>query len=74
MKVSLKSTTKIVKLNGIPARIWEGKTDSGIKIHVFITRIAVGEGEDQVQFQEELQECALPSPEVEKAYPLSMIL
>jgi len=45
MKVTLESTSKITTLvvNGedVPARIWEGKTESGIPCHAFITRIAV---------------------------------
>ena len=73
MKVNLESTTKIVTLNGVPARIWEGKTESGMKVHAFITRVAVDKDEDQTQLQKELQECAAPSKEVE-AYPFSLIL
>jgi hypothetical protein len=46
MTVTLTSTTKVVKLNGVPARIWEGYTESGIKIHAFITRVAVNKDED----------------------------
>ena len=40
MKVTLESTTKIVELNGVQARIWEGTTEGGIRVHAFITRIA----------------------------------
>lgn len=39
MKITIESTDKIVYLNGIPARIWEGETASGICVHCFITRI-----------------------------------
>ena len=31
MKITIENTDKIVTLNGVPARIWEGKTDSGIQ-------------------------------------------
>lgn len=41
MKITLESTSKIVELNGVPARVWEGKSESGIPCHAFITRIAV---------------------------------
>jgi hypothetical protein len=41
MKITLESTAKIVEFNGLPARIWEGKTEGGIACHAFITRIAV---------------------------------
>lgn len=74
MKIQIESTEKIVTLNGVPARIWEGRTDSGIKVHCFITRIAIDKDEtNQEQFQKELQEHRPPSVEVED-FPLRMIL
>ena len=74
MKVTLESTTKIVQLNGVPARVWEGKTESGIKVHAFITRIAVNKDEPNIsEFEGGLKECSAPSVEV-AAYPSSMIL
>jgi hypothetical protein len=73
MKINIESTTKIVQLNGVPARIWEGTTETGIKIHAFITRVAIGKNEDGTQFEKELHECAVPSTEIE-AYPLNLIL
>ena len=51
MKVFLVSTSKIVEANGVPARIWEGQTDSGIKCHAFITRIAVAKEDDCSEFE-----------------------
>lgn len=73
MKITIESTSKIVQLNGVPARVWEGKTDSGIPVHAFVTRIAVAGDQDQTQFQRELQEHAAPSPELQ-AIPLRLIL
>lgn len=76
MKLLLESTTKVVELNGLPARIWEGTTESGIKVHAFLTRVAISaEEEDEVpgQFKKELQECKPPSAELQ-VYPLRMIL
>lgn len=73
MKITMSSTTKTVELNGVPARIWEGETVSGIKCHAYITRIAVDPGQDESQFQTELAECEPPSPELE-SIPLRMIL
>jgi len=78
MKVTLESTDKIVKLvtsgGEIPARVWEGTTDSGIPCHAFITRIAVDQEAATDQFQRELLETRHPSPAVDAAYPLRMIL
>lgn len=73
MKITVTSTTKIVHLNGVPARIWEGRTDTGIAVHCYVTRIAVGEGHDVSQFEAELQECRKPSAEI-AALPLRMVL
>lgn len=65
MKITIESTDKIVYLNGIPARIWEGETASGIRVHCFITRIAVGKDEPRVEeFTAELEETVSPSPEI----------
>jgi hypothetical protein len=67
-KVQLESTSKIVELvidgKPIPARIWEGATEGGIRCHAFITRIAVANNDDSSEFDRDLKECAAPSVEV----------
>ena len=77
MKVTLESTTKIVELatasGAVPARVWEGMTDSGIAVHAFITRIAVHKDLDASQFERELQECRTPSADV-AVYPRRIVL
>lgn len=73
MKIVLESTTKIVELNGVPARVWEGYTESGIPVHAFITRIAVHKNEDRQQFEAELQECKVPSADV-ASIPFRLII
>jgi hypothetical protein len=77
MKITIESTTKIVELRTpsgtIPARIWEGTTDSGIPVHCYVTRIAVDKDHDSSQFDRELQEHQAPSAGV-MAIPLRQIL
>jgi hypothetical protein len=73
MKIEIESTDKIVELSGGPARVWEGKTDSGIKVHCFITLISPQQNDNLEQFEIELQKTKAPSPEVQ-AYPLRLIL
>lgn len=73
MKIEIESTTKIVQVNGVPARIWAGKTESGIPVHCYVTRIAVAKDTDASEFEAELQEHRAPTPEIE-AIPLRMIL
>ena len=80
MKITISPTSKIVILkpgefaNGVPARIWEGETESGIKVHCLITRIAVDKDEPRIDvFQKELLEVNAPSAEIE-AYPNRLII
>ena len=77
MKIELESTTKLIELeiNGVsvPARIWEGKTASGIPVHTYITRIAAPDVERLDEFERELQEHRPPSAAIE-AIPLRLIL
>jgi hypothetical protein len=77
VKITLEPTTKLVELKTstgtVPARIWEGKTDSGIPVHAYLTRIAAPLTADLEQFERELKETRAPSPEVE-AIPLRLIL
>lgn len=73
MKITIENTSKIVELNGVPARVWEGHTDSGIPVHAYITRIAARADGDLSQFEQELQETKAPSPDVQ-AIPLRLIL
>ena len=73
MKATLESTSKIVSVNGVPARIWEGKTEKGTRFMAFITRVAVPEGLDQAEFTTELKETAVPSADAE-SIPLRFIL
>jgi hypothetical protein len=79
MKITIESTSKVVMLKQpgteyVPARIWEGTTESGIKVHCFITRIAVDKKETRIEdFSRELEETREPSPEIQ-AYPIRLIL
>lgn len=77
MTITVSSTTKIVELNGVPARVWEGKTSRGTEVHCFITRVAVHKdapAEAVADFERDLKEQAPPSVAVDAAYPLRMIL
>ena len=74
MKITIKNTSKIVEFNGIPARIWEGETESGIKIHCFITRIMVNKDEPRIkEFHDELQIQNTPRSEIQ-AIPMKLII
>jgi hypothetical protein len=77
MKIIVESTDKIVDLIqdgvAIACRVWEGQTESGVKVHCFIPRIAAKDDQDLSQFERELQEKRRASPEI-CAIPLRLIL
>jgi hypothetical protein len=78
VKITIESTTEVIELeydNGarIPARVWEGETESGIKVQCLITRIAASSHADLAQFESELKEQRAPQMEP-RAFPLRMIL
>ena len=73
MKITIESTEKLVELNGVPARVWEGHSESGIKVHCFITRISPQTNDNLEQFEQELKEQKAPSPEV-ATYDARLIL
>ncbi len=77
MQVTLQSTTKIVELSidgaRVPARIWEGRTANGVRVHAYVTRVAVKNTDDVAEFDRDLKEHAAPSVEVQ-AIPLRLVL
>lgn len=73
MKASIESTEQLIKINGVPARVWTGVTERGIPIQLAITRAAVHRDEDASQFEAELSEQHAPKPEP-AAFSLRMIL
>ena len=73
MKLRIESTEKIVTLIGVPARVWEGHTESGIPVHCYVTRVAVARELDATEFERELQEHRVPSVEI-AALPARMVL
>jgi hypothetical protein len=85
MKITIESTTKIVDLIidsefAVPARVWQGVTESGIPVQCFITRIApeIPKSDPRIdeltaEFERDLKRQADPRPSVE-AIPLRMII
>jgi hypothetical protein len=74
MKITIENTSQVVMVNDVPARVWEGTTESGIKVQCLVTRIAVHNSQDCSQFEDELVEQPAPQPEHMEAFPLRLIL
>ena len=98
MKITIESTTKIVKVisrdathnnslsrpgwnrppgvrneTAIECRVWEGVTETGIRVQCLIPRIATFAANDQEQFIRELEAKKPPTAEL-NAFPLRMVL
>jgi hypothetical protein len=73
VRVNLVSTSRVIDVNGVPARVWQGRTESGIEVTALITRISVERTEDTTEFEAELQECVQASTHVD-AWPDRLVL
>lgn len=82
MKITIESTSKLVYIQvdvtgpTVPARVWQGETESGIPVQCYITRVVPEippDDDRQREFLRELEEVAKPRPTVE-AIPLRLIL
>lgn len=56
MEIQISSTDKLVHLDGVPVRVWEGVTADGTPCFVFVHRIAVRSGADCAEFERQLRE------------------
>jgi hypothetical protein len=81
MKLTIEATDVVTTLvadrgagPSIEARLWEGRTESGIPVTVFVTRLAVAREEDQAAFEAELVETRPPTGDLAAAVPARMIL
>lgn len=88
MKITIESTAKIVVLEAgdgpntitIKARVWQGQTESGVPVQVFVTRIAPEIPLDHpdidrlaAEFERDLKRQADPRPSVQ-AIPLRFFI
>lgn len=75
MKLAIWNTSRIVTINGVSARLWEGVTDKGIKVHCLMTTIAADcDANDLADFDRELEEVAEPSRESAVAFPFARVI
>lgn len=74
MKVTLHSTTRVVDVQGVPARVWEGQTASGIPVYCLITRVAVPPGQPTDEFEAELVDCTAPTDVAVRAFSTRLVL
>jgi hypothetical protein len=86
MKITIESTSKIIELVvgvhhcKVQARVWQGETESGVPVQVYVTRIApeIPTSDPRIdeltaEFERDLMRQAEPRPTVE-AIPLRLII
>jgi hypothetical protein len=73
VKVTLESTSKTLTVNGVPARLWEGTTERGIRCFAFITRIACPVEADAAEFERDLETTRPPSIDL-GVFPTKLVL
>jgi hypothetical protein len=61
MKLTLEPTSKMTKVNGVPVRIWEGVSESGIPCFALIAIVGVDKDENSAEFDEALKEHKPPT-------------
>lgn len=70
MKLMIEATDQITEFDGVPCRVWNGTTETGVECYVLVHRLCVRNGQDTTQFERELQEVPpprrVPLPEVLK--------
>ena len=55
LQLTIEATEKLTNLDGVPVRIWKGRTPRGIEVLVFVHRIAVHESSDATELERELK-------------------
>ena len=62
MKLTLEPTNRIEHINGQPHRVWTGRSDNGVPVHVWIAAVSpqTHDPEANALFERELK--ALPQP------------
>lgn len=85
MKIHIEPTSRVVELvvpsarpglvgdSVVPARVWEGYTDNGIKVICWVTRVAALRSDDLSELDAALTEQRPPSAGALE-FPLRMIL
>lgn len=74
VRLAIESTTKVVEVDGVAARVWEGTTETGIPVLCFVTRVGVDRSEDQAQFEAELESHRAPRSRDLDAWPSRLVL
>lgn len=56
MKLTIEATATIERVQGFPARVWKGETESGIEVTCWIPIVRVRRDADNSELERELNE------------------
>lgn len=78
MKITIESTNRVVTVESegamMPARVWEGVTENGVKVVAVIVRVVCHKDDDAAEFERDLKVCRPPSGMAMDAIPLRLII
>ena len=74
MQVTLSSTDRIIEVNGVKARVWEGETVNGVRCYAAIAVIAAHCDDDNAEFERDLTEHQPASHDALRCFDLRTIL
>lgn len=75
MKITIESTTRIVRVNGVACRVWQGVTERGVPMTALLAPIvAVRADADVTEFEADLNEHAAPNDDAKLCFPLRMVI
>lgn len=75
MRLVIESTETVTELDGVEVRLWEGTTETGRPVKVFVRRIAADDPAAQAELERELRESDEPGEmRASRVIPLRMIL
>jgi sulfopyruvate decarboxylase TPP-binding subunit len=72
MKLTIEATGTIERVHGMPARVWQGRTESGIEVTCWIPIVRVRRDADCSEFERELKEIEVTRELV--AFDMRMVL
>lgn len=56
MRITIEATGDIQRVNGVAARLWKGRSESGVEVLCWVTLLGAAAAGDQEAFERELQE------------------
>jgi hypothetical protein len=60
LRVVMTPTGQLTDIDGVPVRMWQGRTDRGVRCLVFVHRVAVDDASDCSEFDSELRGVSEP--------------